>query len=276
MVPERRGKPLKNRPAAGPAIEQVRDFWESNRLSAATISNEPGAPESFVARERMRRLEEPAVFQRAVYEWDRYAGRDVPDVGCGTGYVVALYAQGGTNVTGVDLAEHSIELTWKSLAWRDLKAHVLKANAEELPFLDGSFDLFTDYGVLHHTPDMERAMRQAFRTLRPGRRTIMMFYHRSSFAYRLLFPAKRWLQPSWRGKTAQQQVNAVDGADNPLGKVFGRADLRRLLGRAGFKDFQFATANMFFDKARFIPRPLRALIGWRWGWQLYVKAVKPA
>lgn len=153
-----------------------------------------------------------------------------------------------------------------------MTADISCANAENLPFLDNTFDLVTSYGVLHHTPDTAKAVREVFRVLKPGGKVIMMFYHKNSFAYRILFPAKRLFQSKWSNKTAQQQVNSVDGAENPLGKVYTKADLQKMM--SGFQDFKFFTGFMFFDKERFIPSFIRSFICRHWGWFLYVKARK--
>jgi SAM-dependent methyltransferase len=142
-----------------------------------------------------------------------------------------------------------------------------------VPFDDGTFDLVTAFGVRHHTPDTALAIREVSRVLRPGGKTLTMFYHRNSFAYRALFPAKRMLQPAWRGKTTQEQVNAVAGPDNPLGKVYFRKQLRALL--AGIERFESRTGAMFFRWAKLPPQPLRIWAELRWGWILYVKAQKP-
>lgn len=250
--------------------DEVKAFWEANPLSAEAIPFEPGTPEFFLAHERMRFASEPADVQARLYEWNNYAGERLLDIGCGTGYVAALYASGGADVTAVDIADRSVELTRKRLAWKGLHGTVLTANAEDLPFSEGSFDVVTSFGVLHHTPDTRKALQEVHRVLRPGGVTHLMFYHRNSFAYRVLFPVKRMLQPAWRGKTAQDQVNAVDGAANPLGKVFTRRELIELM--PGFSDFQFATWEMFFHHAGKIPRPLRDFLMRHWGWFLYVKA----
>jgi ubiquinone/menaquinone biosynthesis C-methylase UbiE len=254
-------------------VADVRRFWEQNPLSAAAIPHEPGTREFFECHTRLRDAIEPPELQARIYEWQDYRDRKVLDVGCGNGFVVALYARGGADVTGVDLTSRAIELTRKRLGYLGLQARLRQANAEELPFADASFDLVTSFGVLHHTPDTAKAIGEVYRVLKPGGKTIMMFYHRNSFAYRVLFPAKRLLQPSWRGKTAQDQVNAVDGMDNPLGKVYSRADLRNLLNR--FERLEFATASLFFRwepvLPAFVVRPITA----RWGWFLYVKAHKP-
>lgn len=252
--------------------DEVKAFWEAHPLSAEAISWEPGTPEFFREHERLRLASEPADVQRRFYEWDQYRGKRLLDIGCGTGYVAALYAQGGARVTAVDIAERSVELTKKRLAWKSLEADVRLSNAERLPFEDGTFEVVTSFGVLHHTPDTARALREVHRVLQPGGVTHLMFYHRDSFAYRVLFPLKRLLQRSWRGKTPQDQVNAVDGMTNPLGKVFTKAELKEMM--PGFTDFHFATWELFFNHAGKIPRPLRDFIAERWGWFLYVKARK--
>ena len=254
-------------------INDIKRFWEANPLCATNIPYEPGTREFFEAHNKLRLAEEPVAFRQRIYEYDQWTGKSVLDVGCGTGYVVALYASHGANLTGVDIAQKSVELTLKRLELNQLSAKVQCANAESLPFSANSFDLVTSYGVLHHTPDTTKAIQEVLRVLKPGGKTIMMFYHKNSFAYRLLFPAKRLLQRQWQDKTAQQQVNAVDGPANPLGKVYTRDELQSMM--QGFEGFQFFTGFLFFDKERFIPSPLRSFIAKHWGWFLYVKARKP-
>lgn len=48
----------------------------------------------------------------------------------------------------------------------DLRART--ADAEALPYPDGTFDLVVGHAVLHHVPDVERALREARRVLVPG------------------------------------------------------------------------------------------------------------
>lgn len=251
--------------------DDVRAYWNANPLSSAAINAEPGTAEFFEAHNRMRLDSEPEEIQQFFYEPSRQAGKRLLDVGCGTGYVAVLYARAGAEVTAVDIAERSVELTQQRFAVAGLRAvDVRTANAEALPFKDGQFDVVTSFGVLHHTPDTARALAEVHRVLRSGGTTYLMFYHRNSFAYRLLFPAKRLLQHSWRGKSSQDQVNAVDGPTNPLGKVYTRAELIELM--PGFADFRFGTWELFFHHAGKIPRPLRDFIARRWGWFLYVRA----
>lgn len=253
-------------------LDDVRAYWESNPLSAAAISYEPGTEEFFREHERLRIDSESLDVQRRFYEWDKHSGKRLLDIGCGTGYVVALYARGGARVTGIDIAERSVELTRKRLEYLGLQAKVQIGNAESLPFPDASFDVVSSFGVLHHTPDTARALREVHRVLVPGGRALLMFYNRDSFAYRVLFPAKRLLQSRWRDKSAQEQVNAVDGETNPLGKVFSRREIEALM--PGFVNFEFNTWELFFHHAGKIPKRLREFLASRWGWFLYVKAVK--
>ena len=72
----------------------VEKYWENNPLCSEAIPFEPGTRDFFVYHNSMRRQEEPEPFQRRIYENDKWSNKDVLDIGCGTGYVVALYAAG--------------------------------------------------------------------------------------------------------------------------------------------------------------------------------------
>src|SRR5919198_799359 len=49
-----------------------------------------------------------------------------------------------------------------------LELATARAEAEELPFADSSFDLVFGHAVLHHIPDPKRAFGEFARVLRPG------------------------------------------------------------------------------------------------------------
>lgn len=250
----------------------VRQFWELNPLAAGAIPFEPGTVEYFAEHTRLREAEAAPEMVRWAYETHRSSGKRVLDVGCGNGYVTCKFAQAGASVVAVDLTDKGVELTKARLSLAGLEADVRRADAESLPFGDDTFDVVVSFGVLHHTPDTETAISEIHRVLRPGGRFLLMLYHRNSFAYRVLFQIKRLIQPSWRGKAAADQVNAVDGPTNPLGKVYSKSEVRTLL--ESFSDLEFRSADMFFRWASLIPPPARRMIESRWGWHLFAKASK--
>ncbi|MFN2472009.1 MAG: class I SAM-dependent methyltransferase [Gaiellaceae bacterium] len=87
----------------------------------------------------------------------------VLEVGCGTGnHISALRAATGCEAWGV---EPSSEMRARV---RDPGLAVVGGAAEELPFGDGVFDLAFSVDVVHHLADLDAALGEAHRVLRPG------------------------------------------------------------------------------------------------------------
>jgi ubiquinone/menaquinone biosynthesis C-methylase UbiE len=91
----------------------------------------------------------------------------VLDVGSGDGRLTAQIA--APEVVAVDSSPAAVEAT----AARGLDAQL--ADAEELPFPDGSFDVVTCSHVLYHVGDVERALAEFVRVLRPGGRFVGIY-----------------------------------------------------------------------------------------------------
>jgi SAM-dependent methyltransferase len=253
-------------------VADVKAFWETNPLCASAIPYALGTAEYFTYYDALREENEPVPFARALHEYSRFAGRRVLDVGSGNGYVLSRYAMTGADVYGVDLTSTGIALCRRRFALAGLRGHFTVGNAENLPFPSESFDCVCSMGVLHHTPDTDRAVREVHRVLRPGGRLIVMFYHRNSFQYRVLFPARRVLA----GKSIQQSVNEVDGVGNPKGDVYSRAELAALL--KGFDQLEIFAGLLPWHRlgrlGRAVPSGLRAWADRRAGWFLYAKGVR--
>ena len=56
-------------------------------------------------------------------------------------------------------------------------------DAEKLAFPDGSFDFVWSWGVIHHSSNTERILKEIWRVLRPGGEAIIMVYHRGWWNY---------------------------------------------------------------------------------------------
>lgn len=97
-------------------------------------------------------------------------GRLALELGCGTGIFLEKVATTGARIVGLDL---SADLLAKARARLGGAPNVvlLRGDAEHLPYAASSFDVVYGSSVLHHL-DLDRALGEIFRVLRPGGRCV--------------------------------------------------------------------------------------------------------
>lgn len=288
--------------------ERVRAFWQANPCGTKFADAEPGTRRFYELVEAHRYTKEWHIPIAADFAGTR--GLKVLEIGCGIGTDGAQFAEAGADYTGVDLTEAAVELARKRFELFDLPGSFQTADAECLDFADESFDLVYSHGVLHHTPATGRAVNEIHRVLRPGGRAMVMLYHRGSYNYRVNISVLRRAGAQllkWESgiklvhritgepldslreharllrtekesylKPEEFLSQNTDGAGNPLARVYSRHEAREL-----FKDFSEVTLATYFLNKRwlplvgsFLPRSLESRLASRWGWHLWVYAVK--
>jgi len=108
-------------------------------------------------------------------------GPDLPslrvlDVGCATGRLLARLADAGaTQLAGSDLAPRILTTARTKLEPYGLGIDLRSADAEDaLPWPDGTFDVVTTTGVLHHFFHPDAALSEMRRVLRAGGRLVLV------------------------------------------------------------------------------------------------------
>ena len=87
----------------------------------------------------------------------------VLDIGCGDGQIGRLLAAHGARVTGIDPTRNQISVAVE----RGGGPHYARAEAARLPFSDGSFDGAVACLVFEHIDDVDGAIAEVARVLRP-------------------------------------------------------------------------------------------------------------
>ena len=118
-----------------------------------------------------------------IFDYKTYAGKEVLEIGCGMGTMAMNWARRGAHIWAVDLNTTSVHQTRNRFKIHGLPGTILQADARTLPFKDKSFDYIYSWGVLHHSPHMERSFREIHRVLNPGGKIGIMLYNRNSFLY---------------------------------------------------------------------------------------------
>jgi ubiquinone/menaquinone biosynthesis C-methylase UbiE len=120
-----------------------------------------------------------------LFQYEEYpAGSRVLEVGCGLGTMAMNWAKRGMKMTAVDLNPISIQQTKKRFETYGLEGEIRLEDANELSFEDGTFDYTYSWGVLHHSPNLEKSVAEMMRVTRPGGGFGIMLYNRNSFLYR--------------------------------------------------------------------------------------------
>ena len=107
---------------------------------------------------------------------DAKVGETILDLGCGAGLDLCLYAEQvgpSGKLFGLDLSMAMLDKARQNLAQLGIvNTHFLNASADMIPLADESIDLVTANGIYNLSPDKDAVMREVFRVLKPGGRTI--------------------------------------------------------------------------------------------------------
>ncbi len=238
------------KPEPDTSVATVKDFWESH------VNNEYYTDATRATDEYFRNL---------VDLFAKLAGGtgSLLEVGCGIGVDSIQLAKCGFDVTAVDLTESALQVAKEFAARRDVNINFQLGNAEGLDFPDASFDVVYSFGVLHHTPDIEKAVAEVRRVLRPGGSAYVMLYHRYSLVnlvhrvFRLPYESPR------------------DRNDHcPVVYTFSRRGVRELFGAYSNVSVQAAYPFTygFGQLTTKTPLGLRRPLGRAFGWHLMIEA----
>lgn len=169
---------------AGSLKDAVRGFWDESSCGEIYAEGD-SLRRQFETHATARYALEPYI--RAFAGFDGLA-KDVLEIGVGMGADHVEWARSGTrSLVGIDFTPRAVDWTAKRLACEGHAGRLLVADAENLPFGDGSFDVVYSWGVLHHTPDTQRCFEEVLRVLRPGGQARIMIYHRPSIVGYMLW-----------------------------------------------------------------------------------------
>jgi ubiquinone/menaquinone biosynthesis C-methylase UbiE len=167
-------------------------------------------------------------------EIDRYESdtRVVLDVGCGSGALLEAAARRWPVCVGVDSSLRQLVLARHRLKRAGVRARLVCANVDALPFVDGIFDRVISERVLEVSPRKERALREWNRMLSAQGRLWISTSNRWSVSRdpNLGIPALSWLPmqlvdlwAKWHGLSFRHRG------------LVGTQRLRRLLAETGFE-----------------------------------------
>jgi SAM-dependent methyltransferase len=279
---------------ADPSQADVREWWTRNPMTydwRGEIAHEAGSPEHLAEVER--RFLAASWFAQppgappysGLVPFAELAGKDVLEIGCGTGVHARLLAQAGATVTAVDLTPTAVELTRRRLELHGLVADVREADAQGLPFADASFDFVWSWGVVHHSEDTGRVVAEIARVLRPGGRLALMVYHRRSITYWVQYQLVRGVLA---GKLLRMSPSEIANhySDGVIARHYTRAELRRLLAPS-FMDVRTEVMGQLGEAVplpagvrrhveSIVPLGLRQRVLRHWGWFLFATATRRA
>jgi SAM-dependent methyltransferase len=165
--------------------------------------------------------------------WDRILDLIVPargtldalDVGCGTGFLTFELAARGHRVTGIDFAPAMIAEARRKAAERGLTVCLEEADAEQLPFAGGRFDLLVSRHLLWTLPHPEAAIDEWIRVLRPEARLVVVDGQ---------FDAGALKQPTGSARSSQEY--AAIGDHLPFLGGRAREEIEKLFTAHGLRD----------------------------------------
>ncbi len=213
------------------------------------------------------------------------AGKDVLEIGCGSGVHARLLAEAGARVTAVDLTPTAVAMTRRRLELHGLDADVREADAESLPFADASFDFVWSWGVIHHSAATERVVAEIARVLKPGGRLSFMVYHRSSITFWIQYVVLRGvLQGRLLRETPDELANRY--SDGVVARHYTRRTLAALLA-PHFEAIELQVMGQIGEAvplpagprrvvAPLVPLALRRALLRRFGWFLFATARRRA
>lgn len=186
---------------------------------------------------------------------DGWPYRDALELGCGTGFFLLNLKSAGVIDTGhvTDISAGMVDVAVRNASRLGFDVEGRVADAESIPYPDATFDLVVGHAVLHHLPDVEQALREVLRVLRPGGRFVFAgepTRYGDAVARRLSRltweTSTRLLPSSWRRPPDELARSSADAALESVVDLhtFDPGELARMALRAGAADVRTRTEEL--------------------------------
>ncbi len=156
--------------------EKVKDFWNNASCGEELYLKDFTMNDYQFQADKRYELEPIKEFA----EFKFFKNLKTLEIGVGLGADHQQLAENGAILTGVDLTERAIGHTKRRFELFGLHSILSVADAENLPFENESFEAVYSYGVLHHTPNTQKAFDEVYRVLKPGGMAKVLIYNKYS------------------------------------------------------------------------------------------------
>lgn len=265
---------------------EIQKQWDKDQCGASTVKNlSPGTIEYFRAI-RKYRYNDYGVWFKNTIGFDKFKNIDILEIGVGLGSDHYSFAVNGNAMTALDLSREHLKSTVLHLSLEGLSTNAVYGDAESMPFQNATFDVVYSFGVLHHTPNTERAFAEIHRVLRPGGTAIIGLYHRNSIFYWLMVVfvsgilKMGFLRKGVRRVLSEIEYRVDSDSAAPLVKIYSRRQVKKMFRAFSSVDVCscHVEASHFWRLSKimsvlFSRGKLERLFGHA-GWYLIIKATK--
>ena len=256
------------------SIQNVRAYWNSHLNCTQFLTDQEVELGSDDFYHLLGQTMERYIYKKQLFYdlANSSAGQKLLEVGCGLGLELAKLGKLGFDVTGIDLSPKAVGLSESYLRNQGIKGQTLVQNAENMDFPNDAFDIIYSSGVLQHTPNIDKAIAEIWRVLKPAGRILIVLYHRHS-----------WFYPLYR--ISRINIEFQD-QDAPIINTYTKNELKLLFSR--FRDIEIhseyyypqATKRRGFLPAMFnyvfvpITRMIPSMFMKNFGWHIILTATK--
>ncbi|PCJ50625.1 MAG: methyltransferase type 12 [Gammaproteobacteria bacterium] len=211
-----------------PTLKNVKDYWNLRPCNILHSQKKVGSKEYFNDVESRKYFVEPHIPDFA--NFNLWTSKNVLEIGCGIGTDAINFARAGANYTAIELSDESLKIAKQRFETFDLKGTFIECNAEELssklPLK--AYDLVYSFGVLHHTPNPQKAFKEIRKVLKDDGELRIMLYARNSWKAHMI-------------NAGYDQPEAQFGC--PIADTYTREQVHKIL--QGFKVISITQDHIF-------------------------------
>jgi len=153
-------------------------------------------------------------------EWDKedLTGKNVLEVGSGAGRFTQIVLDfTKANLYSIDYSD-AVSANYRNNAHHGDRLHLFQASIYEMPFPDNSFDKVFCFGVLQHTPDFKKSVKNLVDKAKPGGEIAVDFYPIKGWYTK--FSSKYIFRPWTKKMSHEKLLNKIDGNADRLIKTY--------------------------------------------------------
>lgn len=226
--------------------DKVESFWNNQTCGTQFSDKEKYSKEFFEEIENDRYSKEPEILEFADFKSGK--NKRVLEVGVGAATDFLQWGKNGAELYGIDLTEEAVKYAENRLSLYNIKAQEIKvADAENLKFNDNFFDIVYSWGVIHHSPDTPKALKEIIRVLKPGGQAKIMVYNRKSILAYFFWIKHAGLKLKWSMSVDDVLWNKMESYGT---KGYTIEEMNNLLKDEPIENIEIETIVTYYDRLK--------------------------